>query len=79
MMYKITNNLVSVPNDYLILAPSFLYFNQLSTRIDSLNFHFTIYNQTMELNPLTLITPDSSTHNQFCKLLDNYKYHTCAL
>ena len=43
MMYKITNNLVCIPNDCLIPIPPFLrngYFNQLDTRIDSFKFSF---------------------------------------
>jgi len=81
MMYKITNNLVSVPNDCLTPAPPFLrsgYFNQMSTRIDS--FKFSFFPSTIKLwNSLPPYIVNSSTHDQFCTLLDNYQYHTCAL
>jgi len=62
MVYKITNNLVSVPNDCLIPTPSLLrsgYFNQLSTRIDSFKFSFFFHLQSNygTQSPLTLLTP----------------------
>ena len=86
MMYKIANNLVSVPSDCLIPTPSFLrsgYFNQPSTptvtRIDS--FWFSIFSpSTIKLwNSIPPYIINSSIHDQFCDLLDNYQYHTCAL
>jgi len=43
MMYKVTNNLVCIPNDCLIPIPPFLrnsYYNQLHTKIDSFEFSF---------------------------------------
>ena len=83
MMYKITNNLVTVciPNDCLIPIPPFLrnsYVNQLDTRIDS--FKFSFFPSTIKLwNSIPPHIVNSPTHDQFCTLLDNYHNHTCAL
>ena len=81
MMYKISNNLVSVPNDCLTSIPPYLrlgYFNQLSTRVDS--FKFSFFPSTIRLwNSIPPYVINSCTHDQFCTCLDNYQYHTCAL
>ena len=81
MLYKIIHQLVAIPDNCLTPIPSYLrsgYFNQLNTNIDC--FKYSFFPSSIKLwNHLPPSITHTATYTKFCKELDNYYNHTCAL
>ena len=78
MMYKIVNDMISIPTDYFIPCYPQLrkgYYRQLQTNIDLYKYSF-IPSAIKLWNSLPPYIINSPTLDQFCTNLSNY---TCAL